>query len=64
MKINKWWLAAIIGIPLIVWAIGVYLDVIEVTTNVATPLTKFVLDFWFVTGICFLIVWLAKRKKS
>jgi hypothetical protein len=64
MKINKKVLVLIVGVPLIIWIIGFCLDYFKVTGDLTTPLTRDVLDFWFIAAICFLIYWLFKRKKQ
>ncbi len=58
MKINKKFVTLIIGIPLAIWIVGFCLTVFKITGNLITPLTKDVLDVWFIAAILFLINWI------
>jgi hypothetical protein len=55
-------LALLIGVPLAVWIGGVCLDAAKITGNLTTPLTKGVLDLWFLVAVYFGFVWLTKKK--
>jgi len=57
-------LALIIGIPLAIWILCVCLDAFKVTTNLTTPITKDVLDFWMIAAVCFFLYWIFKRKNQ
>lgn len=57
-------LVLIIGIPLVIWITGMSLDMAKITENLTTPLTKGVLDFWFIAAVCLLVYWIFKRKKK
>ena len=50
MKTNKRVLVLIVGVPLVIWVIGFCLDFFKVTGNLIVPLTRDVLDFWFIAG--------------
>lgn len=61
---SKKLLALIIGIPMVIWIVGICLDALKVTTNLTTPLTRDVLDFWFISIVCLFVYWIFKRKKQ
>ena len=58
MKITKKVLALVIGIPLAIWIVGFCLTVSKVTGNLITPLTRDVLDVWFIAAALLLINWI------
>ncbi len=68
MKTNRKFLALIVGIPLAIWIVGFCLTIFNVTGNLITPLTKDVLDVWFVAAALFCITrvvqWINKGKKQ
>jgi|GEM_PF-6353477 len=55
-------LALVIGIPLVIVAIGALSDSYGLTGNVTTPLVKDAVDFYVLAAVVWLVLWLLKRK--
>lgn len=63
MKTRKL-LILLISVPLAIWIVGVCLDVAKVTGNLTEPLTRFLIDFWFLAGVIVFIIWQIKKNKN